>query len=255
MPITDPLVLPADVVLAPVAELAAAVRSRFTSDAGDSALPRPRLRAGSRIVDAQAAALLEEFRRPSTVAEALIRHCRQCGIEPLPAQVEAASPLLASLLEAGFLVSAGAAQSDGLEPTARVGEEIAGYEVVRCVQELDDVEVYQVRAGGHGGSRFAALKIERPGVAGRCAGFLAREAAALERLAGEVAPRLLAAGGLDGRNYLATAWCSGIDTATDAAELRTGGARRGLLAFAVAIARSYARLRAAAVIHGDVHPR
>jgi hypothetical protein len=255
VPITDPLVLPADVVLAPVAELAPAVRRRFTCDDGDFALTRPRLRAASRIVDAQAAALLAEFRRPSTVAEALIRHCRQCGMEPLPALVEAAYPLLASLLDAGFLVSGGAAQADGLGPTARVGEAVAGYEVVRCVQELEDVEVYQVRVAGRTGGCFAALKIERPGAAGQCAAALAREAAVLERLAGEVAPRPLAAGTLDGRSYLVAEWCPGIDAAAAARELRVRGTRGDLLALAVAVARAYARLHAAGVIHGDVHPR
>ena len=261
MPITDPLVLPADVVLAPVGELPAAVRRRFSCGDGDFALTRPRLRAGSRIVDAQAAALLAEFRRPSTVAEALIRHCRQCGLEPLPALVEAAYPLLASLLDAGFLVSGGAAQADGLEPTTRVGEAVAGFEVLRCVQELDDVEVYQVRqvrSGGPAGplgARFAALKIERRAGAGRCAAAMAREAAVLERLAGEAAPRLVAAGVLAGRHYLVSEWCSGIDAAAAAAELRASGEWRGLLALAAGVARAYAGLHEAGVIHGDVHPR
>ncbi len=255
MPITDPLVLPGDVVLAPVAELAPAVRRRFSCEDGDFAITRPRLRAASRIVDAQAAALLAEFRRPSTVAEALIRHCRQCGIEPLPALVEAAYPLLASLLDTGFLVSSGAAQAEGDGPAVRAGEEVAGYQTVRCVQELEDVEVYQVRVGGRTGGGFAALKIERPGAAGRCAAALAREAAVLERLAGEVAPRLLAAGALDGRGYLVTEWFPGIDAVAAAAELRAHGARGDVLALAVALARAYARLHAVGVVHGDVHPR
>jgi hypothetical protein len=260
VPITDALLLPADVVLAPVGELAEAVRRRLGCQDGDFALTRPRLRAPSRIVDAQAASLLGEFGQPSTVAEALLRHCRKRGLEPLPALREA-YPLLASLLDAGFLVSDGTGQAD-LRPGARQGEEVGGYEVLRCVQALDDVEVYQVRAAGPGAGGFsgcAALKIERTSAAGRCAAALAQEAVVLERLAGEVTPRLLASGVLDGRHYLVTEWCAGVDAATAAAELRDGGARdgtrSGLLALARAVAGAYAELHARGVIHGDVHPR
>lgn len=293
MPITDRLVLPADVVLAPVSELSAAVRRRLTCEDDDYALTRPRLRAGSRIVEARAAELLTQFKALSTVAEAVVRHSRATGADPQTVLLEA-YPLLASLLDAGFLASESDGPAADLLPTAYVGENLAGYEVVRCVQALEDVELYQVRRKSRPAGRrraraaaaakrrvvrirlsdaYAALKIERPAAAGRCAAALAREAAVLEHLSGEGAPRLLAAGALDGRHFVVTEWCPGIDVVTAAGELRAGlgadglaengggdgaagrGPRAALLALAAAVARAYAGLHERGVIHGDVHPR
>src|SRR6185503_1915240 len=103
------------------------------------------------------------------------------------------------------------------------------------------------------------LKIER--AAGRAAAQLVREAAVLAHLDGDLAPRLLGAGELDGRRFLALAWLPGADALTAAAELRRRpaggdrGDRDGLLALGRSIAAAYAGLHARGVIHGDVHPR
>jgi RNA polymerase sigma-70 factor (ECF subfamily) len=64
MAITDPLVLPPDVMLLPVAELPEDVRRQLTWEEGDYAVTRPRSRTPSRIVDAAAADLLGQFREP-----------------------------------------------------------------------------------------------------------------------------------------------------------------------------------------------
>ena len=56
-------------------------------------------------------------------------------------------------------------------------------------------------------------------------GLFANEVAVLERLDGEVSPRLLEHGELDGRPMLAMAWCDGVDVFEAAAEAR--GLRRG----------------------------
>src|SRR5690349_6501545 len=100
--ITDPLVLPPDVVLVPVAELPPEVRDKLRGEEGDFALTRPRARTPSRLVDADAAALLGEFARPATVVEAVIRFSRARGADP-EATLEDAYPLLERLLAGGFL--------------------------------------------------------------------------------------------------------------------------------------------------------
>src|SRR5215217_6821621 len=64
MAITDPLLLPADVLLVPVADLPEEVRRQFPHGEGDYAISRPRSRSTSRVLDAGAAALLGEFRSP-----------------------------------------------------------------------------------------------------------------------------------------------------------------------------------------------
>ena len=65
------LALPPDVVLVPVADLAESVRRRLGAAAGEQwALSRPRARLPSRLVDAAAAGLLEQFRAPRTIVAA-----------------------------------------------------------------------------------------------------------------------------------------------------------------------------------------
>ena len=253
MAITDPLVLPEDVVLVPVAELPEDVRGKLGCEEGDYAITRPRLRVPSRILDPDSARLLAEFRSPTTVAEAVIRYSRERGTDP-EATLTEAYPLLDRLFGAGFLVAEGSAGAEVIEPSLTPGEEMAGFRVLECIQVLEDTELHQARREEDG--RTAALKLERS--AGAAAGAFEREAAVLAHLDGSVSPRLLAAdaaGTAGGRRYLATEWSAGIDAATAAAELRQAGSRQGLLALGLAVARAYARLHERGVVHGDVHPR
>jgi hypothetical protein len=188
--ITDPLVLPPDVLLLPVAELSEDVRNRFTHEEGDVAITHPRLRTPSRVLDARSAALLSEFRSPRTIVEAVIRFSRARESDP-EETLEKAYPLLQGLLESGFLVPEAAPEAAGIVPSLRPGEEIGGFVVRECVRGLEDTEIYLVRDGGVP----AALKIERPSAAGGALRVLfAREGTILAALAGQGAPRLLAAG-------------------------------------------------------------
>jgi serine/threonine protein kinase len=256
MAITDPLVLPSDVMLVPVAELPEDVRRQLTWEEGDYAVTRPRSRTPSRIVDAGAADLLGQFRAPVTIVEAVIRFSRERSLDP-ETTLEEAYPLLERLLASGFLVSEGSDDAGEIRESLRPGEEIAGFEVLECVQGLEDTELYQVRSaeGTPAPSAIAALKIERPQAAGRAANDFAREAAILEHLMGEIAPRLLARGEAHGRHYLAIEWCPGVDGYAAAAELRRRQDRAGLLALARAVLDGYTRLHDRGVVHGDVHPR
>jgi len=288
--LAGPLVLPADVLLVPVADLSQAARLQLPCQDGDVAITRPRLRTPSRLVSAGAAELLREFATPSTVVEAVIRRSRACGDDP-EATLEGAYPLLARLVREGFLVSASDARGRRIEASWEAGERIAGCTVQCCLQVLEDTEVYQVRAGP--GRREGALKIERaagdaeqapaPSAAvdgrraparGGVAARLDREAAILAHLARRaragldaagsrgasepVAPRLLAAGRWQERRFLLLEWCAGVDAQTAAAEARERGGEAGrasILALCRAVAGAYATLHRQGVLHGDVHPR
>jgi serine/threonine-protein kinase len=249
--ITDPLVLPEDVLLLPVADLPEETRRQLTWEEGDFAVTRPRSRTPSRIVDAGAADLLRLFREPATIVEAVIRFSRERALDP-ETTLEEAYPLLERLLASGFLVAEGSQEAEAIRQTHQSGEQVAGFEVVECIQGLEDTELYQVRAAD---GTTVALKIERPVAAGRSGGAFEREAAILEHLAGEGAPRLIGQGEVDGRRYLAIEWYRGADAYTAAEEPRRRGDRAGLVALAAAIAGAYARLHERGVIHGDVHPR
>ena len=245
MAITDPILLSPDVILVPVAELPEEVRRRLDAEEGDWALTHPRARTPSRLLGLPSAELLAEFRTPRTIVDAVIRYSQARGLDPESTLTEA-YPLLERLLAGGFLVAEGSAEAGGIAPSLRPGEEVGGWEVIETVQALEDTEVHLVR----GEEGVAVLKIERSAADG-----LAREAAVLERLPEDVAPRLLATGDLDGRRWLALEWFPGVDAATAAAELRRRGDRAGLLALCRAVAAAYARLHARGVVHGDVHPR
>lgn len=257
MAITDSLLLPPDVLLVPVAELSEELRGQLRCEEGDYAVTRPRSRKPSRVVDAQSAALIGEFKSPRTIVEAVLRYSLAREVDP-EETLEQAYPLLQGLVGSGFLVAEGDAGAESIHPTLTPGDEIAGFEVVECVQGLEDTELYQVRGLDQPDpdpiGQFAALKIERPASAGKT-GLFEREAAILEHLAGVGAPRLLASGDVEGQRYLAIEWLSGVDAVTAAEELRRAGDRPGLLALCRAIAHAYAGLHERGVVHGDVHPR
>jgi serine/threonine-protein kinase len=256
MAITDPLVLPADAHLLPVAELPEGVRDRIASEDGDFTLTRPGLRSPSRVLDALSAALVAEFRSPSTVVEAVIRLSRAQDLDP-EATLNEAFPLLENLLALGFLVEAGSQESAGLHPAFAPGDRIGSFVVLGTVRPMEDGDVLQARCTGTAG--FAALKVERrPGSGGDGWPW---EAAVLTHLAGQGAPRLLDQGEIEprsgegGRRWLAVEWLPGTDAGTAAAELRRAGDRLGLLALARSLAAAYADLHRRGVIHGDVHGR
>jgi serine/threonine-protein kinase len=127
--------------------------------------------------------------------------------------------------------------------------------VLRCVQVLDDTEVYQVRDAA---GRLGALKCVRPGPRGHLAAAFRREATVLRHLDGTSNPALLAEGTHEGRPYLLLEWVAGVNAAVAAEELRrpeTADASPKLLALGCAIAEAYAWLHAHQAVHGDVHPR
>jgi predicted Ser/Thr protein kinase len=246
-----PLVLPTDVELVHVSELAAELRLALPAEDGAWALTRRGVRAPSRLLDDRAHALLAEFRRPSRLVEAVVRFARARGEDP-EALLAEAHAFLAPLAARGFLVAEGTAEDE--RPSFLPGSRLAGGTVVSCLQSAEDVELYQLRLDGPEGSvrPVGALKIARRGAP---AERLEHEVLILSKLsAARFVPRLLARGEVEGRRFLLLSWVAGIDAARAAAELRRAHDRPGLLALARALAETYAGLHAGGVVHGDVHP-
>src|ERR1017187_7698865 len=254
MAITDPMVLPVDVVFVPVTEMPERVRSQIEAEDGDWAITRPRSRAPSRIVDARAAELLREFEKPKTIVQAVIHYSRANKVDP-DQTLEEAFPLFQRLVNAHFLVEAGSSEAGRIQPTLEAGERFAGCEVLRSVQALEDVELYQVRRGD---GETAALKVARAGCGAVVEGMLRREAGILAHLDGAASPRLLASAAEADRVYLLLEWCPGMDASLAAAELHPAGGAAPLgtlLQLCRAVVEAYARLHEQHVVHGDVHPR
>jgi len=163
--------------------------------------------------------------------------------------------MLERLAHARMLVPPDSEEAQKVQSALKTGERMAGYEVLRCVQALEDTELYHVKTSE---GADAALKILRANASEEVGRMLDREAAVLERLDGRVSPKLLGSGTEDGRRYLLIEWCSGVDCSIVASDLRLSGrpdARRRLLNLCGAILDAYVELHACNVIHSDIHQR
>ena len=256
MTITGPLVLPPDVMLTPVADLSNELRKQFRAEEGDVAVTRLRSRTPSKIVDAQVAALINQFREPRTIVEAVINYCRANLLEP-ERTLEEALPVLEHFIRARVLVMLGSEDASRITATYPIGAVIADMTVIRCVQVLEDSELYKVETTNN---QHAALKIARSGHIEALSRAIAREADVLRRLDGIVNAPALAKGVFQDRPYLVTGWCPGLTADSAANSLRHlhgfGAPGWGTLRdLSAAIADAYAHLHQQGLIHGDVHPR
>ena len=230
------------------------MRRQIQAEDGDYAITRPQSRTPSRLLDADSAELLQQFREPTTIVQAVIRYSRERNSDP-ERTLEEAYPMLERLARAHLLVPSESEEAYRIEPLLQPGAAIEGVEIVRAIQSLEDTELYQVRTAE---GQPAALKILRPNAGKEAPRMFDREAAILHLLNGEVGPRLLRHGSVDGRRYLLLEWCDGVDCSSLATGYRHAGdaeARRRILDLSAAILDAYARLHARNVIHSDVHPR
>lgn len=253
MILTDVFILPPDTILQPVGELTEELRREIGSGEGDFAVSWANGRIHSKVVNGETAALIREFETPTTIAHAVARFSRgkATSAERL---LDDAMPLLESLILAQLLVPADSSGASRRLPPLADEESVDGWTVVRCVQSLEDTEVYLVR--GVGGQQ-GALKIARPGV-DDAARAIQREAQILARLDLAVTPRLFLTGEWNGRSYLVMEWFAGADAHTACSELRGRNdpeSRSRLVRFTGAILDAYACLHDQGVAHGDIHPR
>ena len=246
----NPLVLPEDLLIIPVADLPDEVRGKLGDGGEEFAITRPRAREPSKLIDAAAARLIEHFREPRTIVQAVIAYSRQHGADPT-LTLEDSLPLLRQLVGSGLLLPEGTEQVQRIQVTYATGATVGPFRMVHCIQVLDDSEIYQARDRD---GAFVALKIARSGHVAGMQGRIDREAAALTHLAGIASPRLVEQGAVEERPFLAMEWVSGMDAITVAADLREHGDRRDLLGLFLEIARAYASLHQRGVLHGDIHP-
>ncbi|MEP6618676.1 MAG: lanthionine synthetase LanC family protein [bacterium] len=256
-----PLTFNEGVFLLPVAELPDDVIGRIETGDDDYALTRPQGRAGSKIIDRDSADLIGRFRQPRTIVEAVVLFSRAHNEDP-QGVLESAFPMLKGLVASGYLVEVvdgvPLPRADGVLSTRwHEGDILQGGRVVRCLQVLEDSELYLLDRE----SRTTVFKVERgaqPGMNGPVREQLAREGGALRRLGGRIAPVFVESGEVDGRMFIEMEYCAGIDAESEAARIRERGdalARVELLALATAVATAYATLHEAGTLHGDVHPR
>lgn len=129
---TDLLVVPDEVVIFPVAGLAPPVRAAIGCDPDDYAVTRKRSRRTTRVVDRAAADLMDEFRKPSSVIDAVRRFAQHAGL-PAREVIESGVPLLNEMINDGFIVAVGT-EPDADREGLRVGQMLGGWEVLEVLQ-------------------------------------------------------------------------------------------------------------------------
>jgi serine/threonine-protein kinase len=254
MTVLDPFVLPADVLIVPVDELPAELRDQIDHRDGDCSITRPRTRMTSSIIDAQTASLLERFRAPATIVDAVLAYSAAAGADPR-ATLDEAFGVLQRFVNEGLLVPPDSELARPIDIALAPGDAACDFEVVMPVHVLLDTEVHLARAAN---GELAALKMARDGSERRMRRAFAHEAVILAGLDDRVTPRLLAHSEVAGRPFLAMSWCPGVDVYDAAAEARRLDGRAGreeLLALAERVLEAYVHLHAQDVLHGDVHPR
>jgi eukaryotic-like serine/threonine-protein kinase len=249
--LTDPYALAAKTSIISVHDLPEQLRRSMGSTDEDFVVTRSNSRRHSKVVDADSANLLREFRAPATIAVAVARFSRRTNADP-ERSLDDALPMLLSLIQGGFLVSAESAEADTSSEWSSLAAR-SGWKIVRQVQSMEDTELYQVQ--GLGG-QIGALKIGRPnnvdvGLA------IEREARILGHLNGRFAPVLIESGRYGPQPFIITEWFRGSELEVVSTEYREHGEPllNKLLSLAGNVIDAYAGLHKLGVIHGDVHPR
>jgi len=113
---TTKLLLPENVIVAPIADLPLELRHGVDHESGDFYVTGVHTVSGSIVVDAETAALLDHFRAPSTLTDAVVAFCHANELDPIRTLNDAFTTLT-DLVAARVLVPAGSslAQS-GLGP-------------------------------------------------------------------------------------------------------------------------------------------
>jgi eukaryotic-like serine/threonine-protein kinase len=250
----DRLVLPEEVLVFPVADLPPPVRAAIGCDPDDFAITRERSRRTTRVVDRVAADLIEEFRRPSSAAEAIYRFLQRANLEA-DQVVEGCVPMLNEFIADGFLVPAGMERAAIDDHQLRVGDRIGDWEVLEPLQIVEDTEVYRVKSPD---GVEAALKRVSADAEPWVHSALRNELRVLESLQGDTAPSPLHDGTDEEEPFLVISWCEGTPVTSVASRLRrpwSVEARREVAEICLAVLDAYVHLHGQGVVHGDVHPR
>ncbi len=205
-------------------------------------------RRGSRVppqlLSGDAMALLEHFRRPVTLVEAILAYSALTGADPT-AVLEESFGVLVALTHSDVLVADGTAPARALQDRHHVGERVGPARLTACLRVLRDSEIWRAELAD--GTRVV-VKVVDDETHGP--GLVTRELAALHRLRGSVAPRLV------WHRRSPTGGTLVLDEVDgDPADLVVLGADDDERArVAAAVLDAYADLHAHGVLHGDVHP-
>ena len=245
-------ILPPDIVIVPVDKLAPGLRRQIQHEPGDYAISRPRMRRPSKVVGPTTAGLLQEFRQPATILDAVV-HYSECASTNAMDTLQEAFEALQSLIAGDLLVPAASPLAAAVSASFAPGLHCGEFLITRLVHALEDTELYE--AVSTPGVRVA-LKLLRPGNSVESGMMMARETAIASSLNNPCFPTVHSSGSIDGFTFLALHWVDGVPLDTAAARLRCSGTtgRPALRRLCVRLLAAFAKLHDAGIVHGDIHP-
>lgn len=248
----EALILPEDVELIPVKDLPVDIRAKVQCSDESYVLSRPHSRTRSTIVDPEGAELLQEFRNSQTIYEA-VTHYSELKKKDSRKIMEQAFPLLMNFINSNILVPYNSEQAKPIHPSFPEGTLFNGFELSKCIQLLEDSEIYQAKDED---GNLVAIKIMRPCNNDELNQVYERETIILKHLDGTFTPKYITSGAFNNRRYIVMEFCSGEHVSKVAERFRKlpmKESRKKLLDLCQKIVTAYVHLHTKNVIHGDVH--
>ncbi|MEN1783842.1 MAG: lanthionine synthetase LanC family protein [Bacteroidota bacterium] len=243
-------VLPSDVYLESVTQVNPTLLGDLVYTPEDYLIGRPHSRESTKLVDADTAELLNMFRSPRSIPQAVIEFAQNKALVP-ETVLQDTYAVFTVLVRSDFLIPYNSPKAVAIESTFQPGDVIDVYEIKKIVQLFEDTEIYQVQEG----DRMACLKIVRSHQDNYSTALLEREIAILKYLKGSgIAPSLRSSGSHNSQTYVVLTWKNG-HTADEKANLLRTSSQEALITLCKTILEQYAALHAQNIIHGDVHPR
>jgi len=270
MAANDLYILPKDVRVIPVAELGEHTRSKFVYDENDYVIIYQHSRIPSKVIGEGVASLLNEFRDPKSLVQAIFNYSVAHELDPQETLDQSYS-FLTKLRKDGYLIpySEDADNDGNYRELLSPGDSFNGYEVVEKIQGLSDTQVFKVR--DQQGRTFAlkvllsattpnhqsAIPNNPTASPNHLTTQFQNEITTLLHLDGKVNPALIDNGQYQGHAYILQEWCDGLPCMLAAEQYRPlskPGNLAGIMEMANNILLAYIHLHAQGVIHSDIHP-
>ena len=126
--------------------------------------------------------MLDQFRAPARLADAVIAHCAGTGGDPVTTLDEAFGVLIA-LTRSGVLVPDGSDEAATVTARRRTGDQVGPAVVLTPIRLVRDTEIWRGRLDDR--TSVIVKTVDQPGLG---PDLFAREVSALRRLGGGVAP-------------------------------------------------------------------
>lgn len=239
-------------LIIPVEDLSLEVFSKINAKPGEFAITNAKSRVPSKIVSAEVASFLKSFSQPEKLTKAILQLCKERK-QNSAIVIEDIWPVVSNLMLADILILPSNNDELSTDPKFKAGEMFSTWEILRCVQTLEDSEVYKVKSSD---GKFAFLKIGLPPVSRNAYKRFKNEALILENIKADISPKLYEHGVIEDCPYIIGEWIEG-KTANKAAEemYDSGAAFQRVADLCARIAETYSILHSNGIVHGDIHAK